>query len=113
MQPTFPEQKNSALKKIIIIACSILGGLVLLFFGYSYIFRAQFSTEKISKKDNPYPNSMTIPFMQSCTIGEKNCQCVLNYLQENYTYEEFSKDAEHGDPLLMEAAGYCKSLTTP
>lgn len=73
---------------------------------------SQFGESKLSTKGNPYPDPFKDSFLNSCTEGKtvskEDCQCVLNYLQDNYSYNEFLKDEEKGRPALNEAVASCK-----
>lgn len=96
------------MKKLLVI----VGCIVILILGLFVIVivrsKPQFEESIINTKGNPYPDVFKVSFLKTCNIGEENCLCVFDYLQKNYSYNEFLKDGEKGDPALREAAAYCK-----
>jgi hypothetical protein len=95
------------MKKLFVI-CALIGALII---GGSILIRqygkTQFDPLKTSTPGNPFPDVFRTSFMSSCDVGKENCECVLIYLQENYSYDDVKKG--NSDDKLVEAVNYCKS----
>ena len=94
-------------KKLAVIALVLA---IILSGAYSFISEStpQYEEARINTKDNPYPDAFTISFKATCNLGETHCNCVLDYLENNYSYSDFEKDSEEDDWRLIEANNHCK-----
>jgi hypothetical protein len=56
------------------------------------IMIAFFMMTSCGSKKNDYPSDVTQNFMNSCQVeaDQKICSCLLDEIQKEYTYEEFS-----------------------
>lgn len=96
------------MKKALLIIIILSLAIFITYKLFTIYAATQFIESRVNNKGNKYPDFFTIAFFKSCNIGKSNCECVLNYLEEHFSYNDFLNDKNQNDFRLTEAANYCK-----
>ncbi len=88
----------------------IIGLILILYLGYSYIMNFVFPSEERQKQLNSYnyPAGFKLSFINTCipTANETLCKCALEFYESRYTYGEYVKVGSK-EEIKAEMRKYC------
>lgn len=85
----------------------ILLSLIILAF-IAFIFFEGYTRFQIQKDE--YPEAFVYSFMSTCKLGEQNCSCLLEQMQQEFTYKQMNAlSEEEKDISYRKHVDYCKN----